>query len=76
MIQRLNGQTLEVIQKIRGVDNFFHYDSGEKPWSFKTSKGIFSTPVIDEVGNIYVGSADKNFYVRILQGSTPRRGDH
>ena len=32
------------------------------PWSFQTGKGIFSTPVIDGDGNIYVGSADRTFY--------------
>ncbi len=34
----------------------------DQPWSFQTEKGIFSTPVIDENGVIYVGSADHNFY--------------
>jgi outer membrane protein assembly factor BamB len=35
---------------------------GDAPWSFATGKGIFSTPVIDGDGVIYVGSADHNFY--------------
>jgi outer membrane protein assembly factor BamB len=35
---------------------------GDQPWSFRTGKGVFSTPVIDEHGVIYVGSADHNFY--------------
>jgi outer membrane protein assembly factor BamB len=35
---------------------------GDRPWSFQTGKGIFSTPVIDSQGTIYVGSADHNFY--------------
>ncbi len=38
------------------------YDAGERPWSFHTGKGIFSTPVIGADGTIYVGSADKSFY--------------
>ena len=35
---------------------------GDQPWSFRTGKGIFSTPVIDADENIYVGSADHTFY--------------
>ncbi len=31
-------------------------------WRFQTGKGIFSTPVIDGDGNVYVGSADRTFY--------------
>lgn len=38
-----------------------HY-SGDRPWAFKTGKGVFSTPVIGADGTIYVGSADHNFY--------------
>ena len=33
-----------------------------RPWTFLTGKGIFSSPVIDGDGNIYIGSADHNFY--------------
>jgi outer membrane protein assembly factor BamB len=33
-----------------------------KPWSFKTGKGIFSSPVIDREGTVYIGSADQYFY--------------
>ncbi len=36
--------------------------TGDAPWSFATGKGIFSTPVIDGDGVVYVGSADHNFY--------------
>jgi outer membrane protein assembly factor BamB len=36
--------------------------AGDSPWSFQTSKGIFSTPIIDGKGTIYVGSADHVFY--------------
>ena len=31
-------------------------------WRFQTGKGIFSTPVIDGDGNVYIGSADRTFY--------------
>ncbi len=34
----------------------------DQPWTFPTGKGIFSTPVIDGDGNIYIGSADHYFY--------------
>jgi len=37
-------------------------DEARAPWVFPTGKGIFSTPVIDGDGNIYVGSADRSFY--------------
>jgi outer membrane protein assembly factor BamB len=36
--------------------------AGDSPWTFKTGKGLFVTPVIDAGGNIYVGSADHYFY--------------
>ncbi|MBP8130637.1 MAG: PQQ-binding-like beta-propeller repeat protein [Candidatus Hydrogenedentes bacterium] len=36
--------------------------TGDRPWSFRTSKGIFSTPVIDGEGTVYFGSADRHFY--------------
>jgi outer membrane protein assembly factor BamB len=36
--------------------------NGDDPWSFTTGKGIFSTPVVDAGGTIYVGSADHTFY--------------
>ncbi len=35
---------------------------GDAPWVFQTGKGIFSTPIIDAWGTIYVGSADHIFY--------------
>jgi outer membrane protein assembly factor BamB len=34
----------------------------DRPWFFQTGKGIFSTPVIDGQGVIYVGSADHFLY--------------
>jgi outer membrane protein assembly factor BamB len=36
--------------------------NGAEPWMFQTGKGIFSTPVIDDSGIIYAGSADHYFY--------------
>jgi outer membrane protein assembly factor BamB len=36
--------------------------TGDQPWFFQTGKGLFSTPVIDGRGIIYVGSADHCFY--------------
>ena len=41
----------------------------DQPWHFQTGKGIFSTPVIDENGTIYIGSADHNFYALHPDGS-------
>jgi hypothetical protein len=35
---------------------------GGKLWTYPTGKGIFSTPVIDGDGTVYVGSADRTFY--------------
>ncbi|MHB8136634.1 MAG: outer membrane protein assembly factor BamB family protein [Anaerolineaceae bacterium] len=32
------------------------------PWVYRTGKGIFSSPVVDGDGNVYVGSADTYFY--------------
>ena len=33
-----------------------------KPWIFPTGRGIFSSPVIDSDGVVYIGSADHYFY--------------
>jgi outer membrane protein assembly factor BamB len=35
---------------------------GDRPWSFATARGIFSTPVIGGNGTVYIGSADHYFY--------------
>ena len=35
---------------------------GQRPWAFRTGRGIFSTPLIGGDGTVYVGSADTNFY--------------
>jgi outer membrane protein assembly factor BamB len=37
-------------------------DPAARPWSFPTGKGVFSSPVIDKDGTVYVGSADQTFY--------------
>jgi outer membrane protein assembly factor BamB len=42
---------------------------GERPWSFPTGKGIFSTAVVDGDGTIYVGSADRYFYAITRSGA-------
>ena len=42
---------------------------GDRPWAFRTGKGIFSTPVIDAAGDLYVGSADHCFYALRPDGS-------
>jgi outer membrane protein assembly factor BamB len=42
---------------------------GDQPWFFQTGKGIFSTPIIDAEGTIYVGSADHKFYALYPDGS-------
>ncbi len=39
------------------------------PWVFKTGKGIFSSPVVDESDTVYIGSADHIFYAINPDGS-------
>jgi outer membrane protein assembly factor BamB len=39
------------------------------PWSFQTAKGIFSSPVVDSEGTVYIGSADHTFYALYKNGS-------
>ena len=43
------------------------------PWSYRTGKGIFSSPVVDEGGNCYIGSADTVFYCFAPDGSVKWR---
>jgi outer membrane protein assembly factor BamB len=38
------------------------YVPGRKPWSFKTDKGIFSTPTVGPGDRVYVGSGDGVFH--------------
>ncbi len=44
-------------------------DDGRAPWTFPTGKGIFSTPVVDASGNVWVGSADRVFYAIAPDGT-------
>lgn len=37
-------------------------DESRRPWTFRTGKGVFSSPVIDAEGSVYVGSADQHFH--------------
>lgn len=37
-------------------------DRAARPWTVSTAKGIFSSPVIDAEGTVYIGSADRTFY--------------
>jgi outer membrane protein assembly factor BamB len=41
---------------------------GDRPWAFKTGKGIFSTPIVGGDGTVYVGSADTYFYAVSARG--------
>ncbi len=43
--------------------------NGKNPWSYQTGKGIFSSPVVDGDERIYIGSADRQFYVFNPDGS-------
>lgn len=42
---------------------------GGPAWTVATGKGIFSTPVIDGEGSVYVGSADRSFYALDAEGA-------
>ena len=35
---------------------------GDRPWAFRTDRGVFSTPVIGGDGTVYIGSGDTYFY--------------
>lgn len=43
-------------------------DTGAEPWTFETGNGVFSSPVVDGDGNVYVGSADHVFYALDARG--------
>jgi outer membrane protein assembly factor BamB len=45
-----------------------HYRRRERPWAFRTRKGIFSTPVVGAGGTIFFGSADTYFYALNRKG--------
>jgi outer membrane protein assembly factor BamB len=38
------------------------YHAGDRPWAFRTKKGIFSTPIVARDETVYAGSADTWFY--------------
>jgi outer membrane protein assembly factor BamB len=44
------------------------YLKGRKPWSFKTGKGIFSTPTVGPGNVVYVGSGDGVFHALSPRG--------
>ncbi len=37
-------------------------DPSRRPWEYRTGKGVFSSPVVDAAGSVYIGSADGFFY--------------
>lgn len=43
--------------------------SGREPWAVQTKGLIWGTAVVDHAGNVYVGSADKQFYALAPGGS-------
>ena len=45
-----------------------HY-AGDQPWSFRTGRGIFTTPVLGPDGAVYFGSADGVFYALERDGA-------
>ena len=45
-----------------GVSTIVGRYRGDRPWAFRTGRGIFSTPVLGGDGTVYVGSADTYFY--------------
>ncbi len=42
---------------------------GDRPWEFRTDRGVFSTPVLGADGTVYIGSADTYFYAIAPDGS-------
>lgn len=46
-----------------------NYMQGDEPWFVPTGKGIFSTPIVDSKGIIYVGSANHYFYALYPDGT-------
>jgi outer membrane protein assembly factor BamB len=43
-------------------------DPNRRPWTFRTQKSVFSSPVVDAEGTVYVGSADRTFYAIDREG--------
>ncbi len=53
-----------------GRSSASHAPSGNAPlWSFKTGKGIFSSPIVSADETVYIGSADRHFYALNKDGS-------
>ncbi len=52
-----------------GASNVRPSRSGGAFWSYKTGKGIFSSPVVAADGTIYIGSADRTFYALNADGT-------
>jgi outer membrane protein assembly factor BamB len=38
------------------------YHPGDRPWAFRSGKGVFSTPIVGRDETVYAGSADSWFY--------------
>ena len=45
--------------------------AGDRPWSFRTAKGVFSTPVVGADETVYAGSADTWFYAHRPRREAP-----
>ncbi len=43
-------------------------DPSLRPWEFRAGKGVFSSPVVDGEGTVYIGSADQYFYALAQDG--------
>ncbi len=52
-----------------GAAPFSLCDDGSDFWTFRTGKGIFSSPVVGGDGTVYIGSADRNFYALNSDGT-------
>lgn len=48
-------------------------DRRARPWSYRTGRGVFSTPVVGPDGTVYVGSADRTLYALGRDGRLRRR---
>lgn len=52
-----------------GLGPFTLTDDGAPAWSYRTGKGIFSSPVVGGDGTVCVGSADRSFYALTSGGA-------
>lgn len=53
----------------KGQSNFTGPSSPDLIWKYKTDKAIYSSPAIDNTGNIYIGSQDSYLYSISPDGS-------